>query len=59
MNNICQYANKVDDELYICKKHRCYCYFEDPNEVICKETYGDEYKVGSILDDEDNIEDNI
>lgn len=59
MGKVCQYANKVDEDLYLCTKHRSYCYLDEPNEITCKDLYGDEYTVGKILDDEDNIEDSI
>ena len=57
MSNICNYAKKVDEDLYLCSKYKSYCYLEQPDEIRCKDMYGSEYNDKIILDDEDSIED--
>lgn len=57
---ICTYAQEVDEDLYLCRKHKSYCYLDEPDEIRCKEMYGSDYNNNeNILDDEDSIEDSI
>ena len=59
---LCIYANKVrkhDEDFYICKKYKSFCYLNEPNLEECIDRYGSEDEEYIIYDDEDNIESNI
>ena len=59
MSTICKYSKQINEDLYLCTKHRSYCYLDDnPDEEYCKELYGDEFS-NTILDEVDSTEDTI
>lgn len=59
MGKICEYAELVADDFYLCTKYKSYCYLENPDKKKCVELYGDNYTNDSILEDEENNEDCI
>lgn len=58
MGKICSYANKIDEDLYLCSKYKTYCNLDEPEENRCKDLYGDETNDSNdiLFDDEENVE---
>ncbi len=60
MAKICDYASKIDDDLYLCNKYNAYCLLDEPNRKRCVEMYGEEYNESDdIKEDENNVEEII
>ena len=57
MSKVCRFANKIDEDLYLCTKYKSYCNLDEPEENRCKDLYGDNIVVEDVLlDDEENVE---
>lgn len=55
MGRICEFATKVEDDLYLCSKHQSYCYFDTPDKKVCENNY---YNIDddNVLSEEENGE---
>ena len=62
MKLLCKHANKVrkgDEDFFVCRKYKSYCYFDEPNLEDCIDSYGSEDIEDELYDDDNNTEDAI